>query len=260
MKTRPSVIAAVVISSLASVAAAEETETVERVSDHESRVGRVALAYLGTRVVPSVALDGNTVSIDSTGSATLTIAPDENVVPMFGLRYWMTKRFGVDLGLGLGVGSGTFKRVVPNPDPALDRLEEGDASERLSFAGRAATPISMHSGRHYNLVLIPELDLAYSRATLPAFRASTTGDALDLRLTGFGFGAGLRVGGELSFGFWDVPQLSLQASWGLRLETAKRTGKIGDAEASLSGTSFGTSASSDPWQLLSGGFALFYGF
>jgi hypothetical protein len=240
--------------------AASALPNVEPATDHEGRVGHFALAYLGTRIVPGVALDGSTVRIDPTGSATLAITPDESTVPMFGVRYWMSKRLGIDVGLGFGLGSGSFKRVVPNPDPTQDRLEEGDTAGRLSFAGRVGVPVSVHAGRHYNLLVIPELDLAYSRATLPAFRPSTTGEALDLRLTGFGFGAGARIGGELSFGFWGVPQLSLQASWGLRVETEKRTGKVGDAEAGLSGLHLGTTASSDPWKLLSGGFALFYGF
>lgn len=232
----------------------------EPATDHEGRVGRFAIAYLGTRVAPSVALDGNAIEIDPRGSATLTIAPDESAVPLFGARYWLSRRIGLDLGVGFGFESGKFKRVVPNPDPTQDRLEEGDAAGRASFVGRIGAPLSVHAGRHYNLLVIPELDVAYSRARLPAFRQSTTGEPLDLVLTGFGFGAGARLGGELSFGFWGVPQLSLQASWGLRVETEKRTGKIGDAEAGLTGLTFGTTASSDPWKLLSGGFALFYGF
>jgi len=228
-------------------------------NDHRLRAGRIALAYLGLRVVPGLTLDGTTVSIDSTGSASLAVTPDDSAVPLFGVRYWFGPNLGLDVGAGFGTERGTFTRLVPNPDPALDRTEEGASARRTTFAARVSVPISFHSGRHHNLLVIPELDLGYSTATLPGFRQSTEGQALDLRLTGFGFGAGARLAGELHFGFWGVPELSLQASWGLRLDSDRRRGAIGVAETTLSGLAVGTTASSDPWRLVAGGLALMYG-
>ena len=96
--------------------------------------------------------------------------------------------------------------------------------------------------------------------TIPSFSQSTTGDPLDLRLTGFVFGAGGRVGAELSFGFLGVPQLSLQSAWGVRFESRRRKGKIGDAEMTLTDNAVGTSFQGEPWQWLTGSLAVYYSF
>jgi hypothetical protein len=109
-------------------------------------------------------------------------------------------------------------------------------------------------------MVIPELDFGYSSMTIPGFSQSTTGDPLDMRLTGMVFGAGGRVGGELSFGFWGVPNLSIQSSWGLRFESRRRKGKIGDAEMTTNETAVGTSFQGEPWQWLTGSLGLYYSF
>ena len=227
-------------------------------SDHERHIGRFLLAFHGTRVIPAVATGGSSVSIDGTGSATLTIAPDEAIVPLFGIRYWATNTVGLDIGVGAGFETGSFTRMIPNPDPALDRTSEGASARRTNIAGRLAAPISVRSGKHYNLMFIPEFSFGYSRTLLPAFHESTTGQALDLRVSGFVLSAGAQLGHELSFGFLGAPQVSLQTAWGLRVESRKRSGKIGDAEATLSDLGIGTSFHGEPWQWLTGSISLFY--
>lgn len=235
------------------------TPTAEAVPDHDARVGRLAIAYHGLRIVPGLALDGSSVAIDSQGSAKLMVTPDDSAVPLFGIRAWFSPRVGLDVSAGLGIERGSVTRVVPNPNPALDRTEESASARKTTLAARVSLPISLVAGRHHHLLVLPELDLGYSTALVPAFGNSTTGDPLDLRLTGFGFGAGARFAGELHFGFWGVPQLSLQAAFGLRVDVARRRGAIGVAEATHSDVAFGSTASSDPWRLLAGGFSLLYG-
>jgi hypothetical protein len=236
--------------------AAESSST----TDHQRQVGHLSLAFHGVRTIPAAVADGAGISVDGKGSATVAIAPDETSVPTFGVRYWVSETVGVDVGLGFGYETGSVSRYVPNPDPTLDRTEDGSSARRTAFAARLAAPLSVHSGKHYNLMVIPGLDVGYTRTTLPAFRQSTTGDALDLRLTGFVFGVGAQVGTEVSFGFLGVPQLSLQTAWGLRLESRKRTGKIGDAETTLSEVGIGTSFHAEPWQWLTGSLSAFYSF
>jgi hypothetical protein len=227
-------------------------------TDHDARVGRLSLAFHGTRTIAAASLEASTVSIDGTGSASLSLAPEESTVPLFGIRYWATKSFGVDVGLGFGFETGSYTKVIPNPDPTLDRTEDGASARRTNLAARVATPLSLHSGKHYHLMVIPEVALGYSRALLPGFRASTTGAPLDLRLSGLVFGVGALVGSELSFGFLGAPQLSLQTAWGLRLESRTRSGKIGDAETSMSEFGIGSSFHGEPWQWLTGSLSLFY--
>ncbi len=230
-------------------------------TDHERWVGRLALGFEGTRLVPGALPDPNgAIAIDAAGSAKLNIAPDTVLVPMFGLRYWITRVVGVDLGVGFNYQTGTFSRAVPNPNGALDRNEDGANGKRTAVAVRLAAPLAVHSGRHYALMVIPELDVGYSSMTVPGFSQSTAGNALDLRLTGLVFGAGGRVGAELTFGFWGVPQLSIQSSWGLRFESRRRKGKIGDAEMTLVDTAIGTSFQGEPWQWLTGSLGVYYSF
>lgn len=229
-------------------------------SDHDDQVGLIALAYHGTRAIPSLATGGSHVVVADDGSATLTVTPDSSTIPIFGVRYWFTRRIGLDVGAGIAFESGSFARRIPNPDPTKDRTEDGASARSLLLASRVALPISLHAGRHYNLMVIPDVTLGVSRASLPAFQKSTSGEDLDLQLTAVGIGAGARVGAEVSFGFVGVPELSVQAAWGVQLEAMKRTGRIGAAEATLSDLALGSSTGGGAWRWLTGGFSVFYGF
>jgi hypothetical protein len=166
----------------------------------------------------------------------------------------------LELGLGFNVQSGSSAREIPNPDPTLARTEESDAPSTSAVAAHLSLPISMYSIGHFNLLLLPELDIGYSSASYSAFEVSTSGEELDLSLKGLLVGAGARIGAELSFGFLEIPQLALQTSFGLRVEYRRHKGSIGDAEMVLSDTAFGTSWYDDPWELLAGNIAMMYYF
>ncbi len=236
--------------------ASDKTKT-----DHDKVTGSFGAGFLGTRFVPA-ALPASTsaVSFDGDGSATLTIVGDEVVVPLFGGRYWFTKTLGIELAVGFNVHSGSITREIPNPDANLGRSTDVDAPSTNAFAGRLAVPLSVYAASHLNVLLIPELDIGFSSTSIEGFDVSTTGEPLDLQLDGFVFGLGGRVGAELSFGFIDVPQLSLQSSWGLRFESRKRSGKIGDAEMGLSETAVGTSWYGSPWDIIAGSLGVLYYF
>ncbi len=230
-------------------------------TDHDEATGSFGAGFLGTRFVPvAQPASVGAVSFDKDGSATLTIVADEMVVPLFGGRYWLTKTVGVELGVGFNVHSGSVTRKIPNPDVNLSRSTEIEAPSTKAFAGRLAVPLSVYATSHLNVMLIPELDVGFSSTSIETFDVSTTGEPLDLELSGFVFGLGGRVGAELSFGFIDVPQLSLQSSWGLRFESRKRSGKIVDAEMALSETAVGTSWHGGPWDILVGSLGVLYYF
>lgn len=229
-------------------------------SDHDATAKSFGLGLLGVRVVPAAAGSANTIVITPDGDAVLTIEPDEVVVPVFGGRYWISSVVGIELGLGFNVKSGSVERQIPNPDPSLEKTAEVLEPATTAVVGHLALPLSVFSRRHYGLLLIGELDIGYSTSTVEDFELSVAGEALDLTLSGLLIGAGARLGFELSFGFFDVPQLSLQTSFGLRFESTRRKGKIGDAEATISGTSFGTSTYDDPWATLAGGLGIYYHF
>jgi len=228
-------------------------------SDHEAHhVDTIAISYSGLRFVPSVIADPGAVLIDENGSATLTVREDELVVPLFGARYWINDTLGFDLSLGVSHETGDEERDVPNPDPALSTTSTRSTPSTTAFAMRFAVPLSLYSYSHFNFLLIPEIDIGYANATEKAYEASVTGEALDLRLTGFGLGLGARLGGELSFGFIDVPGLALEAAWGVRFESSRRRGAIGDADHRLNSTAVGTSWKREPGRIVVGGLALRY--
>lgn len=229
-------------------------------SDHDRvHVGSFATGFLGTRFVPgALPHPVESVVLTPEGSAVLTIVPSRVTVPLFGARYWFTDFVGVELGLGFNVASGKQVREIPNPDPALDQHAESDTPSTTAFAARLAVPLSVFDVSHFNFMMIPELDVGYSSITYKAFDVSTAGEPLDLALSGLLVGAGFRAGAELSFGFFDVPQLSLQGAFGIRYEHRRRQGKIGDAEMTLTENEVGTSSYGEPWDVLTGSIAVLY--
>jgi hypothetical protein len=163
-------------------------------SDHEALADHFGLGYMGARFVPAATLGaGKTVTINSQGDAVLNIGVDQVTVPMFGARYWFGKRVGLDLGFGFNVASGGVDREIPNPDPTLSRSTAEDAPSTKAFVGHVAVPISVYSIKHFNVLLLPELDVGFSGSTYTDFEISTAGEGLDLKLGGLLVGAGARV-------------------------------------------------------------------
>jgi hypothetical protein len=237
--------------------------SVERAgSDHDRvHVGSFAVGFQGTRFVPgALPHPVEAVTITPEGGARVTIVPSEVTVPLFGPRYWFTDFIGIDLGIGFNVASGSQVREIPNPDPTLDQRQESSTPSTTAVAARVGLPLSVFDVSHFNFMIIPELDLGYSAISYEAFDVSTGGEALDLRLDGLLVGAGLRAGAEVSLGFFDVPQLSLQAAFGLRFEHRRRSGRIGDAKMALTENEFGTSSYGAPWDVFTGSIALLYYF
>lgn len=230
-------------------------------SDHASHVGALGLGFMGARFVPSaVGGEAPAVVLTEEGDAVVTIESDDVTVPLFGLRYWMSSRFGVELGFGFNVAGGSIRREIPNPDPSRTHTVEFATPSTTAVAGHLGIPVSVYSTGHLNVLLLPEVDLGYASSAVESYELSTAGEWLDLRLSGFLFGAGARLGAELGFGFIDLPQVTLQLSWGLRIEYLRSTGRIGDASMTIANTQVGTSWYDDPWRLLAGNVGAYYYF
>ena len=229
-------------------------------SDHDKSVGTWAVGFLGARQVPQAVAGANAVVIDGNGSATVRIDEGDITVPTFGVRRWFSKRVGFELSLGFNVQSGDVEQDIPNPDPAQSQRVERSTPSTKAFAVRAGLPISVYAAKHLNVLFLPEFDFGLSSQTIEAYNVSTSGDPLNLQLSGMMVGAGARLGAELSFGFIDVPQLSLQSAWGARFEWRQRRGKIGDAEMKVSENAIGTSWFGSPWDIFAGSISLLYYF
>lgn len=247
-------VSALLLLTWSAVAVAEEP------SAESSDPGNLGLGWLGLRVVPSAVANGQTIDITAGGDAVLTIAEDDIVVPLFGGRYWFGQTVGLQLGVGFNVAGGTASRTIPNPDPAESKTTSFPAVSTAAFAAQLGLPIAAVRGKHFAGLVIPEVALGLSSATVADFEVSVSGDPLDLRLSALQFAAGARVGGEVRFGFWGVPELALQGAWGLHFEHNRRTGRIGDAEMTVARNGFGTAWASDPAASIVGGLGLLYYF
>jgi len=102
-----------------------------------------------------------------------------------GLRYWLSKRIGIDAGVAL----------------FLHKPKMGDTQFGFGIAG--GIPIALGVFKHITVFAEPRLDLSWLRL------------AKDTNAVMFGMGADL--GAELSFGFIGIPRLTTQLAFGLDL-------------------------------------------
>ena len=115
-----------------------------------------------------------------------------------------------------------------------------------------------HSGtdhRHGRVFEItPELNVG--------FVSNTVEVGMDeLEQSGFHLDIGARAGGEIHFGFIDVPEVALQAGVGLRYAMDSTSAEIdSDNNASATTSSFGTTVGDNPWSIFFANIAALYYF
>jgi hypothetical protein len=163
---------------------------------------------------------------------------------------------GIDAGIGLSFVGGSQEFDAPPADPV--------DSGRDSFTGfvfHGGVPLALASAGHFTFEIIPEANIAFTSAS-----DDTNADAAgDQSHNGFHLDIGARAGTELHFGFIGVPQLSLQASVGLRFDydsgkTTDSTGPGDDVESSSSRTELHTTVQGAPWAIFTNNIAALYYF
>ena len=219
-------------------AAPKKVEEEDPTSDHEKVVGHVGVGYLGLTNVP----------IAGAGGAGGVPAKQNVSAPVVGVRYWLAEKIGLDLGVGLGLTSSSQEVVIGNNTNSQDR----PSVFALAFHG--GVPLVFAHQKHYKFLLIPEINIGFATSTeTPVVPPGTANPPGDNVRTGFHLDLGARIGSEIHFGFIGVPQLSLQASVGLRAvrEAYKVKQDIGNQtnSASVGETSIGTTVQGDPWAI-----------
>ena len=218
-------------------AGVKKVEEDDPTSDHEKVVGHFGVGYLGLTNLPI-----------GTGGAIATAAvPRGNVpAPVIGVRYWLSEKLGLDLGIGLGITGGSQEQVNGN------NTNSQDQAGVFGLAFHGGVPIVLGHQKHYKFLVIPELNVGFATQTEtpPANAAANTGD---ITRTGFHLDLGARIGTEIHFGFIGVPQLSLQATVGLlaRRDAWKVKQDVGNQtnSAAVSQNSIGTTVQGDPWAI-----------
>jgi hypothetical protein len=182
-------------------------------------------------------------------------SPDTSDVitaPAIGIRYWISELLGIDVGIGLGFIGGTT-------DVGSESIPVNNGFAMTIHAG---VPLAIFHAEHYKLLIIPEANLGFATGTL----FHPTDSDLDRGRNGFLVQLGARVGGEIHFGFMDIPQLSLQAGVGLYFQYASAgvgAPRAGDPDDDSVGTeiiSLSTTLQGEPWQILVGSLNAIYYF
>lgn len=201
-------------------------------SDHARMVGRLAVGWMGVSGVP--------VGSSSAGVETVS-------TPAIGIRYWIGELVGLDIGIGLGFAGG-------NIETGTTTSPIDNAFGMLIHAG---LPLAIFHTQHYAFLIIPEINLGFSTGT-----AYGSDPDFDRGRSGFLFSIGGRLGGEIHFGFMNIPNLSLQASVGIYFEYASAglsSDRNGNGRGSVSGYSLGTTVLGEPWDIFLGSLqALYY--
>jgi hypothetical protein len=203
--------------------------------DHERVIKKFAIGYLGFNQVPL--------------TQTETVS-----APVIGARYWLFDRLGVDAGIGFGVKGGS-----QDTTPANGPKTTTDQATAWAFALHAGVPLTPAWGKHYTILLIPEINFGYSGRSLKATAPNTPNQDQN----GARFEIGARAGGEVHFGFIGVPELSLQATIGLGFQNnqvwANNVGGANNATSAHSYT-FTTSVDQAPWAIFTNNISALYYF
>jgi len=231
-------------------AAPRDEAPADETSDHDKLAGHLGVGYFGISQIPYAGGLG--------GGGNLAAA---NVTaPVVGVRYWMTRQLGIDVGAGLSLS--TFSNSTT---PALNPAPQNPPTV-FAFALHAGVPIALASAKHFTFEIVPEATFGYASTSVNEPNPQPSVSVHGLRLD-----VGGRVGGEINFGFMGLPQLALEASVGLFVRyqnigasqdsyTAMGGNNVPAASASNGVFTLGTSVGSDPWAIFTDNISALYYF
>ncbi len=213
-------------------------------TDHQKVAGHFGLGFLGVSDLPlPVAAPGGT-------SQRPSLTPNDKVVlthvsaPVLGLRYWWSQCVGFEAGLGFFYSAGSVS------------AELGDASSEVEkqtiFAAliHAGVPLRLADTQHMVLLLTPELTFGTARSDVSPLFEDNAPPAAELR--GYRLDLGARAGGEIHFGFMNLPNLALEASVGVFLSSEWASATVANQSLTDVSTALSTSSLNAPWDIFSG--------
>jgi hypothetical protein len=220
-------------------------------SDHERFIKHLGVTYFDITSLPianSVPATGGAPALTPGGITSSTIA-----APVVGVRYWIQRAIGVDVGLGLGFAGGSQESVASGTDTKVNKVGTS------GFALHAGLPIVVYEGRHYAFLVIPQFTIGTASGTFnPQAAGGLSSPQEDL--SGFLFDGGAKVGAEIYFGFIGLPELALQASVGLSYRRSVFKLASGGNSASDGTSTFGTDVQSNPWAIFTNNISATYYF
>ncbi len=216
---------------MASPARADEPAT-----DHARVVGGVGVGWFGVSEIPLGELS------------------ESLVAPAIGARWWFSERVGLDVGIGLAVLSGQSSTAQ---DGTTTLEDEGPSS--VGALIHLGAPIALYAGRHYTLLVVPELNAGFATSTTER-RQTGVLEAQITERSGARIDLGGRIGAEIHFGFIGIPELALEASVGLFVTHLRAEREQGGAASAASSTQLSTTSFNDPWDFFRSAVAARYYF
>jgi hypothetical protein len=203
-------------------------------TDHNLMVGKFGISWFG---VSSIPIATGTPAGSGDDPEIAPGAPASVSTPAIGLRYWLNDRIGIDAGAGLSIAAGDARNVTSGVDKQTV----------FSMLAHAGMPFNVASGKHISLQLIPEMNLGFAVSSVePTQQPNPPPNAT---LTGVRLDVGARLGGEVHFGFMDIPELSLEGSVGLFLTYQATKAEVATAFASQYNILVTTAAYQNPWDI-----------
>lgn len=216
----------------------------ERPTDHEGVVRHVGIGFLGVSELPiAVALPVGT--MDEPG-----LSPNDRLLiravtaPTLGARFWLSKRFGLDAGIGLSFSSGSTSSDLGGTTVDIDKQSV------FAFLVHAGAPIVVTELPHMALLVVPGATFGMARSDVEPLFTDNAPPAAELR--GARLDVGVRAGAEIHFGFMGLPNLALEAGIGLLFTTEWASATVGDQSIRDVSTRISTTSFSDPWDIFSG--------
>lgn len=200
-------------------------------TDHDKFVGHLGIGWFGVSDIPMGA-GGETVS-----------------APAIGVRYWLDRGLGIDVGLGFSMASGSSTTKTGGQENSTDH------PSATAFLIHGGLPLALYTEKHYSLLVIPELNFGFTSG-----REKSASGGSDTDHSGMRFDLGARAGAEVHFGFMGIPALALEGSVGLFFTTQSGKTETGPDWRKESTTGITTSSFNSPWDFFRSSVAARYYF
>jgi hypothetical protein len=205
-------------------------------SDHAGVNGTLGVGFFGVLSLPIIRCE----PVVPACTPLSDLAP----APTIGARYWLSETLGIEAALGLNITSGANGNV----DNSV-----------LGFALHGGVPLALAHSGHFVFEIVPQLNFGVASGSYDVGGAG----GISNDVSGLLIEAGAKVGGEIHFGFIDIPQLSLQGTVGLMVRHESRSletimGSLPTTMVEQSETRVATGVDGEPWDVFTGTITAIY--
>jgi len=176
--------------------------------DHDKIMGHIGIGLLGMAEVPVGVAD------PIGGGATRRTTSSPISAPVLGVRYWFSSRLRLEAGVGFSFSGGSIK---------IGDADSADNATTRAYSVHLGLPLSLASGKHYNLLFVPYAGFGSASAT---DTRGTSGNADDIFGKGTLLEGGLKVGVEVQLGGIGLEGLALQLTGGVRVRYESTTADV----------------------------------